>query len=104
MTPNVVTTSECGYAFHLTFCHSATKNRYAQIISGYVPAEKSYTEDEDKDLRKTKILQIKNISIYVEKTSKFIGVIHSFLLKKPCDKDTFLKIKVSNIWALHFSL
>ena len=37
--PNVVTTSECGYAFHLTFCHSTNKNRYAQIISGYVPAK-----------------------------------------------------------------
>ena len=36
MTPNVVATSECGYAFHLTFCHFANKNRYAQIISGYV--------------------------------------------------------------------
>ena len=36
--PNVVTTLECGYAFRLTFCHSANKNRYAEIISGYVPA------------------------------------------------------------------
>ena len=35
--PNVVTTSECGYAFCLTFCHSANKNCYAQIISGYIP-------------------------------------------------------------------
>ena len=35
--PNVVTTSECGYAFCLTFCHSANKNRYAQIIYGYAP-------------------------------------------------------------------
>ena len=35
--PNVVTASECGYAFRLTFCHSANKNRNAQIISGYVP-------------------------------------------------------------------
>ena len=33
----VVATSGCGYAFHLMFCHSANKNRYAQIISGYVP-------------------------------------------------------------------
>ena len=37
MKPNVVATSECGYAFHLTFCHSANKDCYAQIISGYVP-------------------------------------------------------------------
>ena len=35
--PNVVATSECGYAFRLTFCHSANKNHCAQIISGYVP-------------------------------------------------------------------
>ena len=35
--PNVVATSECGYAFRLTFCHPANINRYAQIISGYVP-------------------------------------------------------------------
>ena len=35
--PNVVANSECGYAFHLTFCHFANKNCYAQIISGYVP-------------------------------------------------------------------
>ena len=35
--PYVVTTSECGCAILLTFCHSANKNRYAQIISGYVP-------------------------------------------------------------------
>ena len=37
MTPNVVATLECGYAFRLTFCHSTNKNRYAQIICGYVP-------------------------------------------------------------------
>ena len=36
MTPNVVATLECGYAFRLMF-HSANKNRYAQIISGYIP-------------------------------------------------------------------
>ena len=35
-TPNVVANSEFGYAFRLTFCHFANKNRYAQIISGYV--------------------------------------------------------------------
>ena len=35
--PNVVATLECGYAFRLMFCHSANKNRNAQIISGYVP-------------------------------------------------------------------
>ena len=28
----------CGYAFRHTFCHFAKKPRYAQIISGYVPA------------------------------------------------------------------
>ena len=39
MTSNVVATSECGYAFYLTFCHSANKNRYAQIISGFVPVK-----------------------------------------------------------------
>ena len=33
----LVATSECGYAFRLTFCHSANKNCYAQIISGYIP-------------------------------------------------------------------
>ena len=37
MTPNVVATSECGYAFRLMFCHPANKNHYAQIISEYVP-------------------------------------------------------------------
>ena len=37
MTPDVVATSECGYAFGLTFCHSAKKTCYAQIISGCVP-------------------------------------------------------------------
>ena len=36
VTPNVVATSECGYAFRLTFCHSANENGHAQIISGYV--------------------------------------------------------------------
>ena len=40
--PYVVTTSECGYAFLLTFCHSANKSRYAQIISGYVPVINVY--------------------------------------------------------------
>ena len=35
--PNVVANLECGYAFRLMFCHSANKNRYVQIISGYVP-------------------------------------------------------------------
>ena len=39
MTPYVVATLECAYAFRLTFCHSADRNRYAQIISGYVPAK-----------------------------------------------------------------
>ena len=37
MTPYVVASSECGYALHLVFCHSADKKRYVQIISGYVP-------------------------------------------------------------------
>ena len=37
MTPNVVPTSKCDYTFCLTFCHSANKNHYAQITSGYVP-------------------------------------------------------------------
>ena len=37
VTPNAVATSECGYAFRLTFCHSANENGCAQIISGYVP-------------------------------------------------------------------
>ena len=37
MTPNVVATSECGYAFRFTFCHSANKNCYTQKISGYIP-------------------------------------------------------------------
>ena len=39
VTSYVVTSSECGYAFHLTFCHSADKKCYSQIISGYVPAQ-----------------------------------------------------------------
>ena len=38
--PNVDATSECGYVFHLMFCHAANKNRYAQIISGYLPDSK----------------------------------------------------------------
>ena len=38
--PNVAATSECGYVFHLMFCHAANKNRYAQIISGYLPDSK----------------------------------------------------------------
>ena len=34
----VIATSECGYAFHLAFCHSADKESYAQKMSGYISA------------------------------------------------------------------
>ena len=50
-TPNAVANSECGYALRLTFCHFADKNRYAQIISGYV---------RDDGLWKNKILSDEN--------------------------------------------
>ena len=54
MTRNVVATSECGYAFRLTFCHSANKYRYAQIISGFVPDTPAGNLVQDTDFRSVK--------------------------------------------------
>ena len=56
MTSYVVASSECGYAFRLAFCHSADKKRYAQIISGYVPARRQYGKEVLLDLSLVKAL------------------------------------------------